>query len=49
MEAGDYRGTFYFIQMAEDFQKGEGYVGFHGAGGGGSMMTLEDEHGGASE
>ncbi len=41
VEAGDYRGTFYFIQMAEGFQKGEGYVGFHGAGGGGSMMSMD--------
>jgi succinyl-CoA synthetase beta subunit len=41
VEAGDYRGTFYFIQMAEDFVKGEGYVGFHGAGGGGSMMSMD--------
>jgi succinyl-CoA synthetase beta subunit len=41
VEANDYRGTFYFIQMAEDFQKGDGYVGFHGAGGGGSMMSMD--------
>jgi succinyl-CoA synthetase beta subunit len=41
VEANDYRGTFYFIQMAEGFQKGEGYVGFHGAGGGGSMMSMD--------
>ncbi len=41
VEAGDYRGTFYFIQMAEDFGPGEGYVGFHGAGGGGSMMSMD--------
>jgi len=41
VEAKDYRGTFYFIQMAEGFQKGEGYVGFHGAGGGGSMMSMD--------
>jgi succinyl-CoA synthetase beta subunit len=41
VEAGDYRGTFYFIQMAEGFDKGEGYVGFHGAGGGGSMMSMD--------
>jgi succinyl-CoA synthetase beta subunit len=41
VEAGDYRGTFYFIQMAEGFQKGEGYIGFHGAGGGGSMMSMD--------
>jgi succinyl-CoA synthetase beta subunit len=41
VEAHDYRGTFYFIQMAEDFEKGDGYVGFHGAGGGGSMMSMD--------
>jgi len=41
IEAQDYRGTFYFIQMAEGFEKGEGYVGFHGAGGGGSMMSMD--------
>jgi succinyl-CoA synthetase beta subunit len=41
VEANDYRGTFYFIQMAEDFRAGEGFVGFHGAGGGGSMMSMD--------
>jgi len=41
VEAKDYRGTFYFIQMAQDFEKGDGYVGFHGAGGGGSMMSMD--------
>ncbi len=41
VEANDYRGTFYFIQMASDFEKGDGYVGFHGAGGGGSMMSMD--------
>jgi succinyl-CoA synthetase beta subunit len=41
IEAQDYRGTFYFIQMAEGFEKGDGYVGFHGAGGGGSMMSMD--------
>ncbi|HUW96609.1 MAG TPA: ATP-grasp domain-containing protein [Anaerolineae bacterium] len=41
VEAKDYRGTFYFIQMAADFQKGDGYIGFHGAGGGGSMMSMD--------
>ncbi len=41
VEANDYRGTFYFIQMAEGFEKGQGYVGFHGAGGGGSMMSMD--------
>ncbi|HIQ01018.1 MAG TPA: succinyl-CoA synthetase subunit beta [Anaerolineales bacterium] len=41
VEANDYRGTFYFIQMAHDFERGEGYIGFHGAGGGGSMMSMD--------
>jgi succinyl-CoA synthetase beta subunit len=41
VEAKDYRGTFYFIQMAEGFEKGQGYIGFHGAGGGGSMMSMD--------
>jgi succinyl-CoA synthetase beta subunit len=41
VEADDYRGTFYFIQMAEDFGRGDGYIGFHGAGGGGSMMSMD--------
>jgi len=41
VEEGDYRGTFYFIQMVDEFQKGEGVIGFHGAGGGGSMMSMD--------
>jgi succinyl-CoA synthetase beta subunit len=41
VEAGDYRGTFYFVQMAEGFERNSGYVGFHGAGGGGSMMSMD--------
>ncbi len=41
VEKNDYRGTFYFIQMAQGFKKGEGYIGFHGAGGGGSMMSMD--------
>ena len=41
VEEGDYRGTFYFIQMMDDFQKGEEVIGFHGAGGGGSMMSMD--------
>jgi succinyl-CoA synthetase beta subunit len=41
VEEGDYRGTFYFIQMVEGFHKNEGIVGFHGAGGGGSMMSMD--------
>jgi succinyl-CoA synthetase beta subunit len=38
IEAEDYRGTGYFAQMVTDFQPGETYVGFHGIGGGGSML-----------
>jgi succinyl-CoA synthetase beta subunit len=41
VEAGDYRGTFYFIQMAQNFERHTGYIGFHGAGGGGSMMSMD--------
>ena len=41
VEKNDYRGTFYFIQMEQVFQKGAGYIGFHGAGGGGSMMSMD--------
>ncbi|MEW6716473.1 MAG: ATP-grasp domain-containing protein [Chloroflexota bacterium] len=41
VERNDYRGTFYFIQMKQDFQKGDGVIGFHGAGGGGSMMSMD--------
>ena len=41
VEKNDYRGTFYFIQMERDFKRHEGYIGFHGAGGGGSMMSMD--------
>ena len=41
VESKDYRGTFYFIQMAQDFSQEDRYVGFHGAGGGGSMMSMD--------
>lgn len=41
VEKQDYRGTFYFIQMEQDFEKGTGVIGFHGAGGGGSMMNMD--------
>jgi succinyl-CoA synthetase beta subunit len=41
VEKNDYRGTFYFIQMEQDFHPGEGVIGFHGAGGGGSMMSMD--------
>jgi len=41
VEANDYRGTFFFLQLTEDFKKGDRVVGFHGAGGGGSMMSMD--------
>lgn len=41
VEANDYRGTFYFAQLAEGFGPGQGFIGFHGAGGGGSMMSMD--------
>ncbi|MBI5867805.1 MAG: acetate--CoA ligase family protein [candidate division Zixibacteria bacterium] len=41
VEKDDYRGTFYFIEMARGYKKGEGFIGFHGAGGGGSMMSMD--------
>ena len=41
VEKSDYRGTFYFIQMETGFSKEDKYVGFHGAGGGGSMMSMD--------
>jgi succinyl-CoA synthetase beta subunit len=41
VEKDDYRGTFYFIQLEDNFKKGEGVLGFHGTGGGGSMMSMD--------
>ncbi len=41
VEKDDYRGTFYFVQLAEGFGREERYVAFHGAGGGGSMMSMD--------
>ncbi len=41
VERDDHRGTFYFAQLARDFGPGDGYIGFHGAGGGGSMMSMD--------
>ena len=40
-EKDDYRGTFYFAQLAQGFSPADRYVGFHGAGGGGSMMSMD--------
>ncbi len=41
VEEKDYRGTFYFFQMVENIPEAETYIGFHGAGGGGSMMSMD--------
>lgn len=41
VEDDDFRGTFYFAQLATGFDRDDGYIGFHGAGGGGSMMSMD--------
>src|SRR5216110_1598810 len=42
VEQNDHRGTFYFAQLATTAPKRyKGLVGFHGAGGGGSMMSMD--------
>src|SRR5919106_300004 len=42
VEQNDHRGTFYFAQLATAAPKdSKGLVGFHGAGGGGSMMSMD--------
>src|SRR5213594_158806 len=42
VEQNDHRGTFYFAQLATAAPKNsKGLVGFHGAGGGGSMMSMD--------
>src|SRR5947207_10547198 len=42
VEQSDHRGTFYFAQLATAAPKGsKGLIGFHGAGGGGSMMSMD--------
>jgi succinyl-CoA synthetase beta subunit len=42
VEQEDHRGTFFFAQMnASAAQGSKGLVGFHGAGGGGSMMSMD--------
>jgi succinyl-CoA synthetase beta subunit len=41
VEEKDHRGTFYFLQMAEEIPKEGKYIGFNGAGGGGSMMSMD--------
>ena len=42
VEQSDHRGTFYFAQLATAAPKGsKDLAGFHGAGGGGSMMSMD--------
>jgi len=41
VEENDHRGTFYFLQMTDEIPPEEKYIGFHGAGGGGSMMSMD--------
>lgn len=41
VEENDHRGTFYFFQMTEEVPEEGRYIGFHGAGGGGSMMSMD--------
>ncbi len=42
VEQADHRGTFYFAQLATAASAPPGrLVGFHGAGGGGSMMSMD--------
>ncbi|MBL8763957.1 MAG: acetate--CoA ligase family protein [Phycisphaerae bacterium] len=42
IEQQDHRGTFFFAQMnAAPTPDSKGLIGFHGAGGGGSMMSMD--------
>jgi succinyl-CoA synthetase beta subunit len=42
LEKNDHRGTFYFAQLpTDDAADSRGLIGFHGAGGGGSMMSMD--------
>ncbi|MFC2158005.1 ATP-grasp domain-containing protein [Acidobacteriota bacterium] len=41
VEEKDYRGTFYFLQMKENIRNDDRAIGFNGAGGGGSMMSMD--------
>ena len=42
VEQKDHRGTFFFAQLPADGATGSrGLIGFHGAGGGGSMMSMD--------
>ncbi|RKX68978.1 hypothetical protein DRP53_09540 [candidate division WOR-3 bacterium] len=41
VEAKDYRGTFYFFQIVDQIPADGRHIGFHGAGGGGSMFSMD--------
>jgi succinyl-CoA synthetase beta subunit len=41
VEEKDHRGTFYFLEMTDEVSKEGRYIGFNGAGGGGSMMSMD--------
>jgi len=41
VEEKDHRGTFYFLQMTDEILKEDRCIGFNGAGGGGSMMSMD--------
>lgn len=41
IEASDYRGTFYFMLLDREENTDKPLVGFHGSGGGGSMMGMD--------
>jgi len=41
VEEQDHRGTFYFLQMQEEISGKDKAIGFNGAGGGGSMMSMD--------
>lgn len=42
IEQEDHRGTFYFAQLPTGgAERSKGLIGFHGAGGGGSMMSMD--------
>jgi succinyl-CoA synthetase beta subunit len=41
VEKNDHRGTFYFFQMMDEVEEKENAIGFNGAGGGGSMMSMD--------
>ncbi|MAZ54149.1 MAG: succinyl-CoA synthetase subunit beta [Trueperaceae bacterium] len=40
VEKDDYRGTFYFVEIPRLIQ-GSRVIGFHGSGGGGSMLSMD--------